>query len=122
MPSSYNLEERRHWKRFPLRLRADCSFRKRRAPRAFPVRRTGEVQNLSVGGCCLLLPNPDFIDEGMSARLRIDWPAKIDGRVGLCFNVSGDVLRVEGRYVAVAIRHYHFRLEGKKPTVLWKSA
>ena len=103
--------ERRSGQRFPLQLGADCAFHKRRT--AVTIRCAGQIQNLSAGGCCIMLKEPARIEVGMFAHLRIEWPAALQERVALLFHVSGRVLRVDGNRIAVTIRSYQFRLRGR---------
>ena len=103
--------ERRTSRRFPLQLRADCAFHKRRA--AITIKCAGQIQNLSAGGCCLILKEPAHIEVGMFAHLRIEWPAALQEKVALVFHVAGRVLRVDGNRIAVVIRSYQFRLRGR---------
>ena len=104
-------EERRCHMRFPLQLGAECAFYKGRAP--VTIKCTGTVQNLSAGGCCLILIEPARIDVGMIAQLRIAWPAKFQDNIAMQFRTFGRVLRVDGPLIAVSIQSYEFRLQGK---------
>ena len=105
--------ERRRSMRFPLRGSVDCTFRIERAPYAAPLRRAGQLRNLSTGGCCFDLEKPAVIDPGMNADVRVDWPAKLNGEIALQLHIWGSVLRVESCRVVVAIHRFEFQTKGK---------
>lgn len=68
---------------------------------------TGRTLNLSSSG--ILFECGDALPVGTTIRMSLNWPAKLNDRVGLTLCVNGRTIRSSGKYTAVEIFSHEFR-------------
>ncbi|HLK51119.1 MAG TPA: PilZ domain-containing protein [Bryobacteraceae bacterium] len=67
----------------------------------------GRTVNLSSSG--ILFEGRETLPEGMTIRLSLNWPARLNERVGLTLSVNGRTVRSSGKFTAVEIVSHEFR-------------
>lgn len=99
-----DVNDRRHNKRFSLRLAVRC--RRKGYPAALSPT-TSETVNIS--SKALLFRTAEALLPGQIVEASLDWPARLDNRTPLQLVVEGRVVRTVGDYIAMRIERYEFR-------------
>ena len=100
-------EERRSARRYPIRLPVQWKLKQeKRTPEAG----IGATINLSSKG--ILIETGRKLPVGRALELSISWPFLLLRIVALQLLVVGEIVRVDGGYVAVRMLHHEFRTLG----------
>ena len=94
--------ERRSKVRFPLILPV-----RYRTIQGETLSGEGWTANMSSSGILVERPHP--LSAGALLEMRIDWPSRLDGRIGLQLVAVGRVVRCERSRFAVILHQYQFR-------------
>ena len=100
--------ERRKFSRYPIEC--PVSIRLLEADVGGEIAR-GTTLNMASRG--LLVATDQRLPQGASVEVAIEWPARLDERIGLRLVVRGSVPRCEPGRLAVLIRKHEFRLAGR---------
>ncbi len=73
------------------------------------VLKTGVGRTLNLSSSGILFESQEALPTGTSIRLAIEWPARLDNRVGLTLCVMGRTVRSAGTCTAVEILSHEFR-------------
>ncbi|HLK50699.1 MAG TPA: hypothetical protein VKT49_21310 [Bryobacteraceae bacterium] len=104
MISTQRPKDGRSSRRFPLAL----SLRYQVAgSKKAEIHGSEKTLNLSSRG--VLFESQDDLCIGGTLKLYIDWPARIDDKVGLILHIVGQIVRTSGISVAAKIQRYEFR-------------
>ncbi len=110
MNRSRDGHERRSHRRYAI----EAEVRYRIARQGRPVQEgTGYVINLSTGG--VLFEAQDALPVGIEIELFIPWPSDRHSTTRSMLCITGKIVRVERKQVAVEILHYAYRLECDEP-------
>jgi hypothetical protein len=101
--SQQNRPERRGSHRFSI----ECRAQYRIVGAAFQVSGCGETVDISNRG--VLLTADQILAPGSRIEVRIDWPAKLDGRIPLQLVIQGQVVRSVNRTNALSIGRHEYR-------------
>ena len=108
---SARVGERRASVRFPIR----CAVRYAMySPGKNTLHRAGQGWTIEISNQCLLFTADAPLPLGPHIELFVDWPAKLDGAIGLNLVISGRVVRTDGNSVVVAFAKHEFRTRGSK--------
>jgi hypothetical protein len=101
---STSADRRRH-RRYPIVACAECLVDGRRT----------EAVTTDISSAGILVHSADILPIGASVELRINWPARLDGRSPLRLAVAGKVLRTAARGTVIGVVRHEFRLAPKAP-------
>jgi hypothetical protein len=76
------------------------------------VVKTGQGRTVNLSSSGALIDCGVALPKGVQLELSIEWPAKIDGKVGLSLVAVGKAVRAAGQNVAVAYSQHSFRTRG----------
>jgi len=94
--------DRRSARRFPLDVAVELKLGRKAQETC-----RGKLINISSGG--ILLSVERYIDVGVETKVKIPWPARLNGTVGLILNLKGQTVRTDDNLVAIKISHSEFR-------------
>jgi hypothetical protein len=63
----------------------------------------------------VLVQSADILPTGARVELRMDWPARLNGRCPLRLVVAGKVLKTTARGTVISVARYEYRLAPKAP-------
>ena len=104
-----NAPERRSRVRFPLVAAFEYVSRTNRRGM-----KTGRGVTVNLSGTGVLFEADQPLPLGGPLQFSIEWPAMLEGKVGLRLVGRGRVTRVEGNCIAVQLMHYEFRTRALK--------
>jgi len=100
------VNDRRSSQRYPINAALQYRFVLKR----HAVTGTGGTVNLSSHGVLFQTASP--LPSGVTIRLSIAWPARLDSLIGLNLHVIGKTVRTEGSFTAVIFHKCEFRTRG----------
>jgi len=102
---------RRSHRRYPMQVDLEYKMLDGRK-----VLKTGIGRTLNLSSSGILFESEDALPIGSSLRLSIEWPARLDNRVGLTLCVMGRTVRSSGTCTAVEILSHEFRTRALQPS------
>jgi hypothetical protein len=78
------------------------------------------VATTDISSAGILVQSADILPKGARVEVRVDWPARLDGRCPLRLVVDGKVLRTTTRGTVISVARYEYRLAPKSPKDLGK--
>jgi PilZ domain len=96
-------EDRRAAERFPIERHV--SYKTRRT-------KTGSGISVDISSSGVLIITEDPPNWGEFVEVAMDWPVQLDHKVRLKLAITGRVVRIEGRRVAICIAQSEFRTVG----------
>lgn len=69
----------------------------------------GEGWTVSLSNAAVIFETSEMLPIGKPARLRIEWPVKLQNHIALTFNVEGTIVQVPNQQVGVVILRHEFR-------------
>jgi hypothetical protein len=100
---NFDLNDRRHSKRFPLHL----SVRYRLIGAERPEWTVTESLNISSTG--ILFTKRGAVEPGQGIEACVTWPVALDKRVPLKLSLKGPAVRCEGDRIAMRFERYEFK-------------
>jgi hypothetical protein len=92
--------DRRRHRRYAIAANTECLLDGRRT----------EAVTTDISSAGILVQSADILPTGARVELRVDWPARLDGRCPLRLVIAGKVLRTAARGTVISVARYEYRL------------
>jgi len=103
--------DRRQHRRFPIAVHGEYVLQGRR----------GQVITSNISSSAILIQSTETLPTGRRVELKVDWPARLDGRCPLRLVITGKVLGKTARGTVIGVVRHEYRLAPKASANLAKT-
>ena len=111
LPTRRVIPDRRQHQRFPIAVHAEYILQGRR----------GEVVTINISSSAILIQSTETLPAGRRVELKVDWPARLDGRCPLRLVITGKVVGRTSRGTVISVLRHEYRLAAKASLDLAKT-